>query len=938
MKRLNPVRAIILAGGLLLQLSTLCSPSRGAPGDLGLSFDPGSGVDGVVHAVVMQPDGKLIIGGEFTTVQGLVRANVARLNADGSSDSTFTAGHYGVPSGAVYALALQSDGKILVGHRYGIARLDSDGSLDPNFNADISSEYYPAVVNSIAIQSDGKVLIGGAFATATGVNVNFGIARLDSNGTVDTSFVARTNIYGTVHSIALQADGNVLVGAEIGTGPNQSFARLEPDGNLDDRFATGTGVNASVYCVGVQSNGKVLVGGDFTMVNGTNRNRIARFNADGSLDITFNPGLGVAGSVYSAVNSLAVQSDGKVLIGGFFTTVDGTNRNRIARLNADGTLDGSFNPGPGADSDVESVIVQSDGKVLIGGYFAAVNGTNRNRIARLNADGSVDGSFQPSTGINGAVSSLMVQPDGKALIQGGFTFVDDAPRHGIARLNADGRLDSSFTPDTGTNSHVNSAALQPDGKVLIGTGFTAIDGTPSYKVARLNSDGTLDGSFYPLIGANASVSSVVRQSDGKVLIVIGSKVARLNADGALDGSFNSSPMDAYALKIAAQPDGKVIVGANTAYLTSDPEYGDYYIYSYLLARLNADGSLDSSFQHTTGSYSTDPAPQLRAIALQPDGKVLIAGAFSTANGSGIARLISNGILDGSFRATAGSVDSLLVQPDGKILIGGEFTSVAGTDRNRIARLNANGRLDKLFNPGTGPNAAVLSIAFQSAGKVLIGGAFTIVDGELRSYIARLDASDGQPNAAPTVSISGPAGSSNFAAPATIAITVNASDPDGTIAQVDVYAGATFIGSATSAPFEITWNGAATGDYAITAYATDDLGATSTSAPVSISVTAFPPAAPSGLAAKGVSPGRIKLRWSDDATNELGFKIERSTNGKPFKEIATVGAEVTTFVNSELSPGKKYAYRVRAYNTMGDSPYSNTARAKTPLPFLNSLPF
>ncbi|MEM6321521.1 MAG: delta-60 repeat domain-containing protein, partial [Bacteroidota bacterium] len=164
---------------------------------------------------------------------------------------------------------------------------------------------------------------------------------------------------------------------------------LSQDGSLDTSFDPGSGTNATVQSVAVQSDGKVLIGGDFTTVNGTSRARIARLNADGSLDTSFDPGSGTNGDV----QSVAVQSDGKVLIGGFFTTVDGTGRRRIARLNADGSLDTSFDPGSGTNATVQSVAVQSDGKVLIGGDFTSVDGTSRNSIARLNADGSLDTSF-----------------------------------------------------------------------------------------------------------------------------------------------------------------------------------------------------------------------------------------------------------------------------------------------------------------------------------------------------------------------------------------------------------------------------------------------------------------------------------------------------------------------------------------------------------------
>ena len=126
----------------------------------------------------------------------------------------------------------------------------------------------------------------------------------------------------------------------------------------------------------------------------------------------FNPSAN--GSVYA----IAQQDDGKVLIGGTFTTVNGTARNGIARLNADGSLDTSFDPGTGADNFVQALAQQADGKVLIGGSFNDINGTARNGIARLNADGSLDTGFDPGTGANNIVFALAQQADGKVMIGG----------------------------------------------------------------------------------------------------------------------------------------------------------------------------------------------------------------------------------------------------------------------------------------------------------------------------------------------------------------------------------------------------------------------------------------------------------------------------------------------------------------------------------------
>jgi uncharacterized delta-60 repeat protein len=160
-----------------------------------------------------------------------------------------------------------------------------------------------------------------------------------------------------------------------------------------------------VNSVAVQSDGKVLIGGEFTTYNGTSRGYVARLNTDGSLDTGF---LATGAGANGAVNSVAVQSDGKVLIGGDFTTYNGTSRGHVARLNSDGSLDSGFlATGAGANGAVISLLVQSDGKVLIGGNFPAYNGTARGSVARLNSDGSLDTGFLAvGAGANAEVLSV----------------------------------------------------------------------------------------------------------------------------------------------------------------------------------------------------------------------------------------------------------------------------------------------------------------------------------------------------------------------------------------------------------------------------------------------------------------------------------------------------------------------------------------------------
>jgi uncharacterized delta-60 repeat protein len=334
------------------------------------------------------------------------------------------------------------------------------------------------VVNAIAVQADGKIVVGGYFSTlgggGTGTTTRNYIGRLNPDGSLDTSFNPGAD--NAVNAIAVQADGKILVGGGFttlggggtGTTTRNYIGRLNADGSLDTSF--NPGANEWVNAIAVQADGKILVGGYFTTLGGggtgtTARKFIGRLNADGSLDTSFNPGAN------ELVNAISVQADGKILVGGHFTTLGGggtgtTARNCIGRLNADGSLDTSFNPG--ANDWVNAIAVQADGKIVVGGWFSALGGgtgtTTRNCIGRLDANGGLDTNFNPEA--NSQVKTIAVQADGKILAGGYFSR--------IRRLNANGSLDTSF--NSWADGTVNAIAVQADGKIVVGGWFDGLAG------------------------------------------------------------------------------------------------------------------------------------------------------------------------------------------------------------------------------------------------------------------------------------------------------------------------------------------------------------------------------------------------------------------------------------------------------------------------------
>jgi uncharacterized delta-60 repeat protein len=347
-------------------------------------FTSATGTDNVVSSISVQPDGKIILGGAFTFCRAVARNHIARLNADGTLDTTFDPGTG--TDGAV-GTAVQSDGKIIIYggfRRYNdspqkfVARLNSDGSLDPTFK--LSS-----VVNnpaSAVLQADGKILVSGNFS--------------------DTSF------------------------AQL------RIVRLNPDGTLDNTFNSGTGGNDFVGVGAVRPDGKIVISGPFTTYNGIARNHLARLNPDGSLDTTFNPVVGATENF----TAIVLQPDGKFILGGDFTDVNGIH-GVIRRINSDGSTDPSFNPGTGANLSVYTAALQQDGKIIIGGNFTTYNGTPRIRIARLNLDGSLDTTFLPNLGADNPILAMRLQDDGRIVIGGEFSDYNNAYRSHIARIEGD---------------------------------------------------------------------------------------------------------------------------------------------------------------------------------------------------------------------------------------------------------------------------------------------------------------------------------------------------------------------------------------------------------------------------------------------------------------------------------------------------------------------
>ena len=318
--------------------------------------------------------------------------------------------------------------------------------------------------------------------------------------------------------------------------------------------------NGQVQAIAVQSDGKIIIGGSFTQVGGVFRNRIARLNPDGSLDTGFNPNVG-----NGTVLAIAIHTDGKIYIAGGFTTVGGITRNRIARLNANGTVDTSFSPGTGLNNQVNALAVNTDGSVIVGGTFTTANGTIRNRIAKFSTVGNLE-AFNPNA--NSTVSALLLDSGGNIIVGGLFTSIAGATRNRIARLFSSGAIDTGFNPNA--SAEVKALALRPDGWIYVGGSFTTIGGYARQRMARISSFGDVDITFSPDV--NNVVEAIAIPEVGGVVIAGGfprvndvpvNRIARLEEDGTLDQAFDGPPSTTHGYALAQAPGGVYFGGLNS---------------------------------------------------------------------------------------------------------------------------------------------------------------------------------------------------------------------------------------------------------------------------------------------------------------------------------------------------------------------------------------
>ncbi|MES2437655.1 MAG: hypothetical protein V4584_01225 [Verrucomicrobiota bacterium] len=854
--------------------------------------------------MAVQPDGKIVLAGNGITSDNAPTARVARLNSDGSEDTQFSLAAN--PNGPVRMVKLANDGKMMIAGdfqsldadpRAGLARLNTDGSFDNAFNPGTGAN--GGAVADIAVQPDGKTLVAGSFQSF-GTSAKACLARLLPNGTVDPSFSGYTTTDGAIIAVRVQGDGKILIAGNFGIVNGTSrhgIARLNSDGSLDTTFDTGTAVY-EVRGSFIRADGKIIVVGNYSLGTASRR-QIFRLHEDGGLDLSFNAGAGAEYFIHEAADG----GGGRVVVAGSFFTFDGVSRDRIVRLNPDGSVDALFDPGTLPGSAAGGVVVQDDGKPIV-----ALQGVPLVRLLAIGTEvpkaPQVLSSLSDGQGIRVIWTDVLFEegyrlersPDGVAewavvkTVEGlrSFRAYDGALTSGtnyFYRVRAfnrygDGPVSSPFQAttlaaiwpgqvnlslDPGLVSLIEGAGpvlTLPDGKLIVAGQWKSGQSLVN-KIALLKPDGRLER-FLDVSSGFIPATPLLVLPDGKFFVrgkfsmangTIFRTLALFNPDGSEDTGFAVNiPSGDYGngLTMGRQADGKFLIGGSFNAVNGTACSN--------LARLNPDGSLDSTFQSATNG-------QITSLTLDSHGRVVIGGNFSQVNGAAsgkVARLLANGATDPAFTsATGGEVRTLAVGPDDGVIV---------ALRNQLIRLRSNGSLDTDFHVGpiTGDQYGPTALLWRADGSLLVAGDFNTFGGVTRSGIVRL-LPDGSVDPSFDIAMQASFTELSPTPDGGLIATGMVTFPDGTPQK-----GPVLIAAAGGPP---------------------------------------PPAAPINVEGVGVSGSRIRVAWTPSAGAE-GYFIERQLYPGGFTLIGSAPAGQPFFADSGLNGNTYYYYRITAYNAIG----------------------
>ena len=691
---------------------------------------------GLITTAAAQPDGRIIVSGDFSFVEGSAATNIIRLSPDGVRDVSFSS-TIGT-NGTVQQILVQTDERIILGGVFSsyaqqpvttsLVRINSDGTLDNGFIPYKPLYNYNGLTASV-LQPDGKILLAG-----TGINTRndatMGIIRLNSNGTIDNTFSMQglLDALGVINTITVLHDGKIIVGGYFTSWNGTAYTgivRLNSNGTIDPGFQlTGTGLHpyfagSSVGVLSVKElpDYSLLVGGNFIYYNNTLSPGLVKLSSNGTIDNSFHmdPKFNVNSNFI--VQCLAITSQNKIIVGGHFYIPDVLNQvyKDAFLLNADGSLDanailsGPDNNRTFAAGGLSFIFPRPDGSFLgIGNYSGYYDSAFVNNISLYTPLLYRDPTFANSFLQKGLVNETIVQPDGKYLVNGNFNQYDTNyadPRTYIARLLPDGTLDHDFG-NIGVNGPIFAMALQDDGKILGLGNFSSVGSLPKKALARFLADGSLDAGFDPGNGPNDPTTLYCLHIQNNQYIYVGGAlssfnnipckgIVRLLMDGSVDVSFNTVSSPVYApSSIITTADGKVIAAES-----SDVTNRNYNTPLRLFRLLN-DGSVDNGFQTPQLGWSMGKkVRQGSNNTIYWLGDLIQAGNPSHFKRT-IIRLKQDGQLDSSAQILPDNyvISDFTVLPDSNLLVTGQILNGGLDSTFFVMHFKPDLSVDSSFNP------------------------------------------------------------------------------------------------------------------------------------------------------------------------------------------------------------------------------------------------
>jgi uncharacterized delta-60 repeat protein len=772
------------------------------------SVDPGfapqlSPLPGYVFSAAVLPDGSVVAQGHFDLVNGQPSRGVTRLRPDGSVDTEFFKA-LGTNQPWVMSLVVDHEGSILVaggnftdtqGHPLPkLIRLHLDGSRDMGFHAEsVTNEWYYGV--QVAPLLNGKVLVNGVG--------DYGetLTRLNADGTGDRQIAVPPTFNGLVlfGSVAEHLGGTIIVtsdnpGLGFDIDPPTSFLRLLPDGGVDTSFQFGLtsipflkhaaplptggylvssieydtnsterlyrllhngspypgfespfGPNSVFTALVGHADGRLTVSGSLFDKDGNQLPSMLRLQFNGAIDPGFTPWFGTNGIVthvrlkddgrllvvtngnstgvawldssgapaegpnglferYASVNSVAVQPDGKLLVGGTFTVINGVRRTTLARLHADGSVDADFDAQLDAPSFVQAITQLPAGEFLIQGYLTRSNQPLSGSMHRFATDGTLmEGDAFHHSYMHFDAWVHDIDHQGR-LIAGGFFTPTNGGRLGlVSRFTITGGRDPSFdTRQAWSFGGVDFLRVEAQGSVLVGGFFPGPPGIAVPGIVRLHPDGSKDTNYSVTFGLAEGLRPVALQGGGRILM--GARSGAQRATGAAAGrppvdgpgsiifiEIQRQPLPTHSFPPSPPLPFEPQSGAVRQSLPSDaarlaasvaatPTRG--------LHRLHTNGSLDAAFLPPLGTNSF-----ISTTIVQADDRILVAGILFDLEGRrlpSLLRLLPDGALDASFSVDTGDVlpSAVVIEPDGNILVGGSFGEFGGMPRTGLVRLRS----------------------------------------------------------------------------------------------------------------------------------------------------------------------------------------------------------------------------------------------------------